>query len=153
MASAQSPGARLSGKNDFAALSADFMIFRLTTVDENARSALECGGLTPPSPLAFTPVALYGGVKLPHSRCLRHSHFHGRVAPESFLEFANRLAILMIGVIREAKVTADFRQRGIAFQGGGQVLLSGEKIAALQRLKPLLHFPFDFGGRLLGKSE
>jgi hypothetical protein len=29
-------------------LSADFMILRLTTVHENARSALEFGGLTPP---------------------------------------------------------------------------------------------------------
>jgi hypothetical protein len=29
--------------------SADFMILRLTTVRENARSALEYGGLTPPS--------------------------------------------------------------------------------------------------------
>jgi hypothetical protein len=29
-------------------LSADFMFLRLTTVHENARSALECGGLTPP---------------------------------------------------------------------------------------------------------
>jgi hypothetical protein len=28
--------------------SADFMTLRLTTVHENARSALECGGLTPP---------------------------------------------------------------------------------------------------------
>jgi hypothetical protein len=27
------------------------MILRLTTVHENARSALECGGLTPPSSL------------------------------------------------------------------------------------------------------
>jgi len=31
--------------------SEDFMILRPTTVHENARSALECGGLTPPSPL------------------------------------------------------------------------------------------------------
>jgi hypothetical protein len=29
-------------------LSADSMIFRITTMHENARSALECGGLTPP---------------------------------------------------------------------------------------------------------
>jgi hypothetical protein len=29
------------------------MILRLTTVHENARSALECGGLTPPSPLGL----------------------------------------------------------------------------------------------------
>jgi hypothetical protein len=28
--------------------SEDFMTLRLTTVHENARSALECGGLTPP---------------------------------------------------------------------------------------------------------
>ena len=34
-------------------LSADFMILRLTTAHENARSALECGGLTPPSPLSL----------------------------------------------------------------------------------------------------
>jgi hypothetical protein len=26
----------------------DFMILRLTAVHENARSALQCGGLTPP---------------------------------------------------------------------------------------------------------
>jgi hypothetical protein len=29
------------------------MILRLTTVHENARSALECGGLTPPSSLGL----------------------------------------------------------------------------------------------------
>ena len=29
------------------------MILRLTTVPENVRSALECGGLTPPSPLGL----------------------------------------------------------------------------------------------------
>ena len=34
-------------------MSADFMILRLTTVHENARSALECGGLKPPSPLGL----------------------------------------------------------------------------------------------------
>jgi hypothetical protein len=34
-------------------LSEGFMILSLTTVHENARSALECGGLTPPSPREF----------------------------------------------------------------------------------------------------
>ena len=64
--------------------------------------------------------------------------------PESLLEFANGLAVFMVGVICGSKAGTDFRQRRIAFQGGGEVLLSGGKIAALQRLKPLLRFPLDF---------
>jgi hypothetical protein len=34
------------------------MILRLTTAHEYARSAFECGGLTPPFPMAFVPGAL-----------------------------------------------------------------------------------------------
>jgi len=44
-------------------LGEDFMILRLTTVHENARSALECGGLTPPFFEVHT-----GPMAGPHSR-------------------------------------------------------------------------------------
>jgi hypothetical protein len=42
------------------------MILRLTTVHENARSALECGGSTPPY-IKLEPEG-QGGVEPPHSR-------------------------------------------------------------------------------------
>jgi hypothetical protein len=42
--------------------SADFMILRLTTVHENARRALECGGLTPPWSAQGTEARGEGGV-------------------------------------------------------------------------------------------
>jgi len=36
--------------------SVDFVILRPTTVHENARGALECGGLTPPFPVGLYPL-------------------------------------------------------------------------------------------------
>jgi len=59
------------------------MILRLTTLHENARSALECGpamrdrlGLKAKSPSA-------DGYRTP--RCLRHNHFHGSEASPQLL--------------------------------------------------------------------
>ena len=59
-------------------LSGDFMILGLTTVHENARSALERGGLAPPSPLGLYALGTLrrrpaAAGRTP--RCLRHSHF------------------------------------------------------------------------------
>jgi len=82
--------------------SEDVKSLRLTTLHENARSALECGGLTPPLPLPRSPVQ--GGVKPPHSKALR------AVAGElifitkgaSLVEFGlllPLLCLLLIGVI------------------------------------------------------
>jgi hypothetical protein len=70
------------------------MIPRLTAVPENARSALECGGLTPPCSVEIhAGQQANQGVSASHDpgtdlekkaassrrtpRCLRHSHFHG----------------------------------------------------------------------------
>ena len=79
------------------------MILRLTTLHENARSALECGGLTPPCSFeihtdqrakqgrsASQEPGMNLGRKAASSRrtprCLRHSHFHGseESRPEHF---------------------------------------------------------------------
>jgi len=63
--------------------SADFMILRLTTLHENARSALECGPAMRDR-LEFrakSPSA--DGYRTP--RCLRHNHFHGSEESRSVL--------------------------------------------------------------------
>jgi hypothetical protein len=75
-------------------LRADFVVLRFTTVRENARSALECGGLTPPCSFQIhtdqrakqggsasqVPSINLGGKAASSRRtprCLRHGHFHG----------------------------------------------------------------------------
>ncbi|HXX23078.1 MAG TPA: hypothetical protein VEO19_08005 [Terriglobia bacterium] len=52
--------------SEFVIPNEDFMTLRLTTVHENARSALECGGSTPP--YINLEREGQGGVKPPHSK-------------------------------------------------------------------------------------
>jgi hypothetical protein len=62
-----------------------------STSDENARSALECGGLTPPSP--SLPDTFQGGVKPPHSKAPPAPRTTWRVASAALVPFV----VLVLG--------------------------------------------------------
>jgi hypothetical protein len=73
------------------------MILRLTTVHENARSALECGGLTPPSP--------FGVYSLGTLRRRQAAALQGAFGTVIFVAARNDMATLTISAIQNWRLT------------------------------------------------